>query len=190
MAQLSFGPGLVWGERVDNAVIDPITLLPVPASGTGPTQFGITQKASVNWSFTDKPLYGQQQFPVAVARGQGKVDNAQLTGAIDQNVVRLDVAVDQALFVRLIQPFADLEDEPLRLILRHPPVALDPLAQRLAVHELHDQERVRAGAAVLDGADDVGVFQHPRGGELALEPLQEDGVLGRRHGIGERNGHF
>lgn len=74
MAQLSFGPGIVWGERVDNAVIDPITKLPVPASGTGPTQFGITQKASVNWSFTDKPLYGQLQFPVAVARGQGKVD--------------------------------------------------------------------------------------------------------------------
>ncbi len=70
MAQLSFGPGIVWGERVD----DPVTKLPVPVQGTGPTQFGITQKASVNWSFTDKPLYGQQQFPVAVARGQGKVD--------------------------------------------------------------------------------------------------------------------
>jgi hypothetical protein len=74
MAQLSFGPGIVWGERVDNAVIDPTTKLPEPLAGTGPTQFGITQKASVNWSFTDKPLYGQQQFPVAVARGQGKVD--------------------------------------------------------------------------------------------------------------------
>ncbi len=74
MAQLMFGPGIVWGERVDNQQIDPTTKLPAPTQGTGPTQFGITQKASVNWTFTDKPLYGQQQFPVAVARGQGKVD--------------------------------------------------------------------------------------------------------------------
>ncbi len=74
MAQLSFGPGVVWGERIDNAQLDATTGLPSPAIGTGPTQFGITQKASVNWSFTDKPLYGQLQFPVAVARGQGKVD--------------------------------------------------------------------------------------------------------------------
>ncbi len=74
MAQLSFGPGICWGERIDNQVIDPTTKLPEPLAGTGPMQFGITQKASVNWTFTDKPLYGQLQFPVAVARGQGKVD--------------------------------------------------------------------------------------------------------------------
>jgi len=74
MAQLSFGPAAIYGERVDNVPL-PTALVPRPQiSGQGPIQFGICQKIDVNWSYTDKPLYGQLQFPVAVARGQGKID--------------------------------------------------------------------------------------------------------------------
>lgn len=62
MPQLSFGPGAAWGERVD-----------VTGSGIGPRQFGIMQDISVDYDFTDKELYGQFQFPVALARGQGKI---------------------------------------------------------------------------------------------------------------------
>ncbi len=58
------------------------------------------------------------------------------------------------------------------------PVPLDPLAERFAVHELHHQERVRAGAAEVDRPDDVGVVELLGRLELLLEALEQDGVLG------------
>jgi hypothetical protein len=38
-----------------------------------PTQFLTLQDISVEFSFTEKPLIGQLSFPVAVARGEGKI---------------------------------------------------------------------------------------------------------------------
>src|SRR5215469_13684828 len=60
--QLSFGSGAVWGERTD-----------VTGTGIGPRQFGVLQDIQIDFDWTDKELYGQLQFPVAVARGQGKI---------------------------------------------------------------------------------------------------------------------
>ena len=60
--QLSFGPGVLYGERTDTT-----------GSGIGPRQFGLLQDVSLDISFTSKELYGQNQFPAALARGQGKV---------------------------------------------------------------------------------------------------------------------
>jgi hypothetical protein len=48
------------------------TLFGIPASGT-PVPFGITQDVSVDISFTTKELYGQNQFPVAIGRGEAKI---------------------------------------------------------------------------------------------------------------------
>lgn len=48
------------------------TLFGIPASGT-PVPFGITQDISVDISFTTKELYGQNQFPVAIGRGEAKI---------------------------------------------------------------------------------------------------------------------
>ena len=59
--QLSFGSGALWGERSD-----------VTGSGIGPRQFGVLQDIQIDFDWTDKELYGQLQFPVAIARGQGK----------------------------------------------------------------------------------------------------------------------
>lgn len=42
-------------------------------SGIGPRQFGLLQDVDITVSFTSKELYGQAQFPAALARGQGKV---------------------------------------------------------------------------------------------------------------------
>jgi hypothetical protein len=60
--QLSFGSGAIWGERTD-----------VTGSGIGPRQFGVLQDIQIDFDWTDKELYGQLQFPVAIARGQGKI---------------------------------------------------------------------------------------------------------------------
>jgi hypothetical protein len=73
--QLSFGSGAVWGERTD-----------VTGSGIGPRQFGVLQDIQVDFDWTDKELYGQFQFPVAIARGQGKISGkakfAQILGLL------------------------------------------------------------------------------------------------------------
>lgn len=55
-----FGSGVLIGTRTD---------LAVPT----PRMFGILQEASVEFSFSNKQLMGQYQFPVATARGAGKI---------------------------------------------------------------------------------------------------------------------
>lgn len=57
--QFGFGSGSAWG-------ID---------SGANPTpgRYDILQEASVDFSFSNKPLTGEYQLPVTVARGSGKI---------------------------------------------------------------------------------------------------------------------
>ena len=77
--QLSFGSGALWGERTD-----------VSGSGVGPRQFGVLQDIQIDFDWTDKELYGQLQFPVAIARGQGKITGkakfAQILGLLYSDI--------------------------------------------------------------------------------------------------------
>ena len=77
--QLSFGAGALWGERTD-----------VTGSGIGPRQFGVLQDVQIDFDWTDKELYGQYQFPVAIARGQGKISGkakfAQILGLLYSDI--------------------------------------------------------------------------------------------------------
>ncbi len=77
--QLSFGSGAVWGERTD-----------VTGSGIGPRQFGVLQDIQIDFDWTDKELYGQLQFPLAIARGQGKITGkakfAQILGLLYSDI--------------------------------------------------------------------------------------------------------
>src|SRR5437764_14442047 len=78
--QLSFGSGAVWGERTD-----------VIGSGIGPRQFGVLQDIQIDFDWSDKELYGQLQFPVAIARGEGKITGkakcAEIVGVLYSDVV-------------------------------------------------------------------------------------------------------
>ena len=56
----SFGSGVLLGQRTDIANATPIN-------------FGLIQEVSLDLGFDTKMLYGQNQFPVAIARGKGKV---------------------------------------------------------------------------------------------------------------------
>lgn len=58
--QLIFGIGALWGQRTDVAAI-------------GTDQFAILQDNTIDFSFELKELYSQQQFPVDIARGKGKI---------------------------------------------------------------------------------------------------------------------
>lgn len=69
MAIFTFGSGYLWGVRTDVA-------------NSTPRQFGTLQSVSVDFQSTSKELYGQQQFPVAVARGTAKIQVKAKTGQI------------------------------------------------------------------------------------------------------------
>lgn len=64
--QYTFGSGNLYGvpltDAVGNAIANPTII-----------KFGTLQECSVEFAFDVKELYGQNQFPVAVGRGKGKV---------------------------------------------------------------------------------------------------------------------
>lgn len=75
--QFGFGSGVLWGTPLQDAYGNAI------ATPT-PVQLGVLQDLSIDISFDSKQLYGQNQFPVAVGRGKGKMSGkaklAQLSG--------------------------------------------------------------------------------------------------------------
>ena len=77
--QFAFGSGALWGERTD-----------VTDSGIGPRQFGVLQDITIDFDWTSKELCGQYQFPVAIARGQGKITGrakfAQILGLLYSDI--------------------------------------------------------------------------------------------------------
>ena len=73
MAIYVFGSGTLWGTRSD-------------VSNATPQKFGAMHDVSLEFSSTPKMLYGQNQFPLAVARGTGKITGkakfAQIQGRV------------------------------------------------------------------------------------------------------------
>lgn len=64
--QLGFGAGILTGVALSDATGASI------ANAT-PVQFSTLQDISTDFSFEEKMLYGSAQFPIAVARGKGKI---------------------------------------------------------------------------------------------------------------------
>jgi hypothetical protein len=59
----------------------------IASTTSGPLQFGSLQDVSVDFSFSTKQLMGQYQFPVAVARGAGKISGKAKFANIDGPVL-------------------------------------------------------------------------------------------------------
>src|SRR5438270_4160868 len=66
-----FGPGILWLTRTDVA-------------NATPTNVGFVNELTIDISYTTKALYGQNQYPLLVARGEaktsGKIKAATLSG--------------------------------------------------------------------------------------------------------------
>ena len=107
--------------------------------------------------------------------GDAEVEHFRLARAIDEDVARLDVAVDDAAIVRVLDGVADSRDElePRRDIER---VRRDVLAQWRALDELHGEVRLRCladlrGPGLVD-LRDAGMLQPAEHLRLALETLE------------------
>ncbi len=128
----------------------------------------------------------------AAVRGQALVDEHARDAevghlgrplGVDQDVLGLDVAVDDAAVVRGAQRAGDLDRVGDRLGDRQAAQAADALLERLALDVLeHDVGRRVAVVALLAGVDDlddVRVVELGHGAGLAAEALQLVGVAGR-----------
>jgi len=82
--QFGFGSGIFWGTPLTDAFGNAL-------SNPTPIQLGVLQDMSFDFSFDTKMLYGQNQFPVAVGRGKGKMSGkakmAQFSGAMINSLV-------------------------------------------------------------------------------------------------------
>ena len=95
--------------------------------------------------------------------------------AAQEYVVRLDVTMHHASFVRVRQGTCHVPHDGNDADRRQGPLAPQPPAQRLPVHERHDEVDQSALVARRYHGDDVGVLQRRRGEDLAPEPLARQG---------------
>jgi hypothetical protein len=101
----------------------------------------------------------------------------------EENILRLDVAVDDALAVRVRQRCGDVAQNRQTLVERNRTLS-NALAQRLSAHERHGEVRISAdGLTRAEHGDDVRLLESCRELDLALEPRHREGVgeLGREH---------
>lgn len=73
MAAFNFGVGSLWAARTD-------------ISNPTPAQFGTLQDIQIDFDFTNKPLMGQYQIAVAVARGGMKVTAKAKSATINTGI--------------------------------------------------------------------------------------------------------
>ena len=91
--------------------------------------------------------------------------------AVQEHVLRLDVAVDEPLGVRERECSTDLEPELEHAPDGERPAALDELLQVLAVDELEDDELLAVLLAAVDHGDDVRMRELCDRARLAPEAL-------------------
>lgn len=112
-----------------------------------------------------------------LARGEGPVDGLCHTeigdlgdaGLVDDDVLGLDIAVDDALLVGVLEGGRDLGAVADRLDLGHPSLGLEELAQGVPVHVLHHDETAALVDAGVEHANDVGMLEAGDDAGLTLE---------------------
>ena len=127
-----------------------------------------------------------RQVAAALEAGQAEVGDPEVARAVDQQVAGLDVAVQDAQRVGVLQGLGRLHGQPGRLArrtghdVRRAAIALvglaEPIGQRAALDELHGVVVHAPVAADREDRHDVGVVQGRHDLRLDLEPRQLPGV--------------
>ena len=107
---------------------------------------------------------------------------------VQQDVLRLDVAVDDAVAVGVVERVGHLDGDRAPRVDRKLALGVEPVAQRLPLHHRHDEVQDRRRLAGVVQREDVRMVQ-PRGeADLAEEALAAErlGELGAQHLDGDR----
>ena len=107
-----------------------------------------------------------------------EVDQLHRSVWLDQDVLGLQVAVDHAVLVAILQRIAQLNGDPNRLLDRQRRVLAKVFTQQCPVDIFQDQvgRRATVEAALLDQFLDVGVVQTLADLQLALVPTERPGI--------------
>ena len=139
--------------------------------------------------------HGPEQQAVGLARvssldGPGEAEVGDLDPAVlgDQDVLRLDVAMDVAGAVRGGQGLQDGIDDGQGLGRRQGAVGAQDVADRVPGHVLHDQVGDSGVVALVVDGHRVGAVQPCRGPCLALESVDEARIRGERR-VHDLDGH-
>jgi hypothetical protein len=102
---------------------------------------------------------------------------------VQQDVLRLDVAMDDAVAVRVVEGVSHAHGHADRLVHTQLRLAVEPAAQRLAPDERHHVEQEAGGSAGVEERQDVGVLKRRRRPDLMDEAVrtQHSGQLGLEH---------
>jgi hypothetical protein len=115
----------------------------------------------------------------AAVVGDAEVGDQRAAGAgLQQDVVRLDVAVDDAAAVRVGERPGDLAQHARGVGRRKGTARAEPLAERLAGDVAHDEEDEAARRADAMDGDDVRVREPGGGARLAHEAVARGGGAG------------
>ena len=96
--------------------------------------------------------------------------------ARDQNILRFEIAVNDAELVRLLQRATDLREQRGCASPRERAVATDDASHVEPADELHDQVQVALCVPEVEDLDRVRVMQARDRGRFALEPLHDIGI--------------
>ena len=112
----------------------------------------------------------------ALCRGDARdAEVGDLDAAVlqDHDIVRLDIAMDNAAAVGVLERLGDLHGEMQRLAPVEAALLLQILLERDALDQLHDDIVHVAGAGHVVNADDIRVRQHGDGLRLRMEAAAE-----------------
>ena len=119
--------------------------------------------------------------PIACSGGERDAEvGDQRSAVVQQNVLRLDVAVDDAVPVRIVERGSHLGGDPHGVRDREMLLPCQPVAERFTLHERHDVIRGAVHHPAVDEAEDMGMLERGDSLDLAQEPLGPDdgGELG------------
>ena len=108
--------------------------------------------------------------------GQAEVANFWLVVMIEQNIRRLDVAVDDTVFVSVGEALADAGDEADHFVWLDR-MTVGAVEKRLTRHELHDDEEHAVHFAEVVDADEVRVVEPCHAFRFGFEARAEHRVL-------------
>ena len=107
---------------------------------------------------------------------QTKIRDFHTAPAVEQNILRLDVAMNDALIVCELQRIANLWHDGQRFA-RGDAAGSQQLAEVDAVHEFHEEKIKALGAAEVVNSDDAGMVQLGEGLGFAGEPFRKRRIL-------------
>jgi hypothetical protein len=93
----------------------------------------------------------------------------------EEQVLRLDVAVDDAVVVGVLERLGRVARDPERLVHRKASLPPEPVAERLALHVGHGEPEPAGGLTRIVDRQDVGMLEPGGEADLPLEPVGAEG---------------